>query len=900
MPKFDTITTSFNSGELSPKLAVRTDLNQFKSGAKTAKNVELLAQGGFKRRGGFRLINLITNNFVAPNITDLDFNIFKFEVRKGLELQILFYKVEDTVYLRLYKDENTGSTITYVTGVNNNFNVKDIKVSQNVNNFVVTHPDVNPKLLRLKDDTGNNTTFNDINFVNIPQLSFFDDLSPETIPEIQSIYISLDNVIGNSEGKVTGVSSRERTYKFSFNGELSEEIDYFSLYNIEDESFNYTWMGQQITVPAFKYYIDPDSLECNIVNTIIINEDENELVNFKIRNNQSGIELNIGSISRSSFATDEDYVNNIIQKMNEKILSFFGISDFFTTQYQFELVSGSIQGSFATNDLKFNYEIKNIEHTDSVNQYFYFTCADFKLFSDNSNSSFVSSVGNSLEKMPGLNVLRFYSAFSKFTFFKDFKNNFKVFPYNSLLAEKQVETSNADNKIRGCGETFGFQIDGTDSDSYSKIAGEFIEAKKWQYETTIIRGYRATTGFSGSEDVWSDLRGYPSSSAFVENRLVFGGSKSLPNFLWASKTGDFFNFSNTDNLPDEAIINVSANSTTLSDIKFVTGDKSLQVFTEGGEHYNPNALTPSSISLPQQSNEGCANIAPVLIDNATYFINKNKDTLRRFLYDDNEQSYKAENVSILSSHLIKNPIDMTAFNNSDSNFIVIVNEDNTITVLQTIREQNISGYFRWESDVIKFVAVTESGGELYAVGKYIIENSVFYGLFKYDTNTALDFEELKSNNIGLKTSLNLYSTIIKDEDNYTKYVIDNKVNYSQVTEDIEVDGEDIYIGVDFVPEVETTAIAVNFGTGEKMSRKKRINEAFLHLDYATSWNLTYKQKEYKIDYRQGSGLNEIPDKFTGDKRVKLMGYIENDTIKITQDQPFNNGSVLGLTISIKV
>ena len=86
--------------------------------------------------------------------------------------------------------------------------------------------------------------------------------------------------------------------------------------------------------------------------------------------------------------------------------------------------------------------------------------------------------------MPGVNILKFYSAFSKFTFFKNFKNNFRVFPFNSVSAQEQVDISNADNKIRGCGESFNFNIEGTDSDSYSKISGEFIEPKKWQYETT--------------------------------------------------------------------------------------------------------------------------------------------------------------------------------------------------------------------------------------------------------------------------------------------------------------------------------------------------------------------------------------------------------------------------------
>lgn len=55
------------------------------------------------------------------------------------------------------------------------------------------------------------------------------------------------------------------------------------------------------------------------------------------------------------------------------------------------------------------------------------------------------------------------------------------------------------------------------------------------------------------EQAFSDVRGYPATVAFHQDRLVIGGSRDLPNRLWFSKTGDLWNFDLGTGLDDEAI-----------------------------------------------------------------------------------------------------------------------------------------------------------------------------------------------------------------------------------------------------------------------------------------------------------------------------------------------------------
>ena len=59
---------SFTSGELSPLLKGRTDLNQYYAGVQTGDNVVIVPQGGLKRRPGTEHIDLALRQ-IGPYVT---------------------------------------------------------------------------------------------------------------------------------------------------------------------------------------------------------------------------------------------------------------------------------------------------------------------------------------------------------------------------------------------------------------------------------------------------------------------------------------------------------------------------------------------------------------------------------------------------------------------------------------------------------------------------------------------------------------------------------------------------------------------------------------------------------------------------------------------------------------
>jgi len=237
---------------------------------------------------------------------------------------------------------------------------------------------------------------------------------------------------------------------------------------------------------------------------------------------------------------------------------------------------------------------------------------------------------------------------------------------------------------------------------------------------------RTAIGVSRKEDVWSSTRGFPLMGAFNEGRLWIGGTKSKRQSLFASKSGDFFNFFSEEGADDDGIF-VTINSRNLTEIVDVNPDRGLQVFCSGAE-FIVKGNTPSTIQIESETQLGSFNLESKALDGATLFINGNGNTLRQYLYNFNEDAYTSNDISVLSSHLIKKPLDMDVLDGTsseDSSWVFIINQDGTAAVLNTVRSQDINGFTKWQPYVdsinaennTQLKSCSVSGKELYVIAK---------------------------------------------------------------------------------------------------------------------------------------------------------------------------------------
>ncbi len=207
-----------------------------------------------------------------------------------------------------------------------------------------------------------------------------------------------------------------------------------------------------------------------------------------------------------------------------------------------------------------------------------------------------------------------------------------------------------------------------------------------------------TRGNNGKEDIWSDTRGYPNLGVYAQGRLWIGGTRDKPQVLMASEAGNYLDFLVKRGEDFEGFLFTMNGSK--SSIVDVTGGRGVTVYTEGAE-FSITGNTPSTLDAKQQTQHGSfsENVPTLALDGATLFVDRNGRSIRQFIFDYTEEGFKSVDMSVLSSHLINSPLDMdavTSTSSNNANYVFIINADGSAVVLNTLREQDINGFVKFD------------------------------------------------------------------------------------------------------------------------------------------------------------------------------------------------------------
>ena len=239
---------------------------------------------------------------------------------------------------------------------------------------------------------------------------------------------------------------------------------------------------------------------------------------------------------------------------------------------------------------------------------------------------------------------------------------------------------------------------------------------------------------SWGEPAFCSEYGWPSTVCTYQSRLVFGGSKTLPNTLWLSQSGDIKNFETGSGYDAEAIeFNILSDQS--NRICAMFAGRHLQIFTTSAEWMvSGDPLTPSAIQLKRQTQVGSNDtrfVPPIGIDGATIFAAGNGHEIREFLFSDLEGIYQATDLSLLSSHLIQNPIDLAYDKNERQAYVVMAS--GKVATLTSFRSENLQSWTEQTTDG-KFCAV----GVLGKITYFIIKRNSTYYLECFDTKCHTD------------------------------------------------------------------------------------------------------------------------------------------------------------------
>lgn len=409
---------------------------------------------------------------------------------------------------------------------------------------------------------------------------------------------------------------------------------------------------------------------------------------------------------------------------------------------------------------------------------------------------------------------------------------------------------------------------------------------------------------SGYEDAWSVTRGYPRTVAFYQGRLYFGGAKSRPGTVWGSRVGDYFNFDLGDVLDDDAV-EASTDVGRFNAIVDIYPGRNLQIFTTGGEFFVPqpteDPITPATFYLKLQTENGAATgIRVVNIEGGTIFVQRQLRALCEFLFSDVQASYTAAKISLLSSHLLKSPIEMCvrrSTSTDEGDRLLIVNgDDGTIACYTILRSQQVIAPSEWQTSGT-YLAVGVDVSDTYVVVKRVINSVDTYMVERLEETLLLDCCVQAAGTGSTVSGLSHLNarTVKVIRDGIVES--DKVVSAGSITLD-KAATVGWQVGLDFAPMVTTLPVATRTQAGSIRASKKRIFDVYADL-YQTQ-ALVIQGRE--IAFRQfGAAVLDQPlEEYTGLKEVPvLLGYSEDASVTLTQNQPLKM-TVLGLEYRVSV
>ena len=396
------------------------------------------------------------------------------------------------------------------------------------------------------------------------------------------------------------------------------------------------------------------------------------------------------------------------------------------------------------------------------------------------------------------------------------------------------------------------------------------------------------------EQAYSAYRGYPAAVTFHENRLCFGGTLAEPDTVWMSKIGEFFNFDVGEAADTDSIV-LTAATGDVNEIRYMVSNRDLQIFTTSGELYIPTylnqAITPTNAQIRKQTPYGSSFVKPVSIDGATVFVQQNGKVVREYLYSDSEEAYVSTAISTIASHLINTPKYLTVahsgFGLPDS-YAAFTTTDGNLALFSSNRAERRASWTK--------VTVNGNFGSVLA-----IEDRLFANV--YDSDNKLQLCEFEGD-IGLDLYLykpvstnvadvsDLYSSgDVVDVLGFNGTVIDSlgqkTVNSSN---QVDITGHSgythVYVGKKFTSKIISNEIDGSTGSGPLTGKTRGLTN--IVVDFKDTRSAKVNSKKLLIE-----------SAFTGKKEFRGLGYSNQPTVTIEQDDPLPmqvNGLVAELVI----
>lgn len=790
MAKTTLLQSSFVSGELSPLLLGRTDLQQYAQGVETGENVMIVPQGGLKRRCGTEHIDTPVG-ILTPYTSGITATMPNGGTPANLnDFNPATYGTTTTPIGTTGSGASTYVVVTYdMSGVSGNIRFVDL---QNIR-LVIQNSDTAVFRVQVSSDGTN-----------------WGAGVPVTVTSnYQSFRIKIESNIA---------TPYVRLVRFGDSGDLSSQTVELSELNVMQET------ADTSDVKTFDFSVEVDRhYLCVATGGAETTPSYGNMAFYRIPHAGSTDTVLVANM-RLPYKASE--IATVRDAQTERVMLMFHEEH-------------SPQRIINTDDL---FEVDDVPFVN-VPQY------DYDDLSSPTPVSDVQDVVLSGFQVGDTFQIDIEGVLSKNITFAGDTNadqiSSTVFNLQKNIQEMPVMAEDGVTVSRTGAHTYRITCSGASAKDFELFTGFQTSGSTGALRT--ITTTKVANGSTRKEDIWSATRGYPRMGTFHGGRLWLGGTKSKTQSLFASRSGSFFDFFIEEGLADEGIF-VTLTARTQTEIVDINSDRGLQIFTTGLESL-VKGNSPTDIDVVSQTQHGASYLEVKSLDGATLFVDRNGKTLRQYVYNFNEDAYTSNDISVLSSHLINKPKDMAVLSGTssdDANWVFIINEDGTGAVLNTLRSQDINGFTKWvNADSGRFIAgsplpyllVSASvvNNELYMVNKVTGGTSFKYSIerwsFDYLLDSAVKLTNISDTGITLPDSHlnNAEVSVIANGNNLAKRTVSSLGSLILTEEELSGGAVDLEIGLNFVPTVVPMPLNTNMGSGFNVMRQKKITNMNLRV-----------------------------------------------------------------------
>lgn len=417
---------------------------------------------------------------------------------------------------------------------------------------------------------------------------------------------------------------------------------------------------------------------------------------------------------------------------------------------------------------------------------------------------------------------------------------------------------------------------------------------------------RTQYGKPDTDALWSATRGYPSCGTFYQGRHWMSGFKARSDVIAGSRAGDLFDFKEDAEAVVNSPIVVAPNVDDQITVHNLYPGRHLQIFTSSAEMYIPEEpITANNIAIKTTSRHGSnENTRPVDIQGGTLFVDRNGRALREYLFQDGEQSYSAEPVSILAGHLMASPASLVLRRARDVDepaLLLIANTGTdraggTVPAAMCVidRAQQVTAFFRIKTPGTPLAFSTSQGGDAFAVTRRDLAGPEWNYLEQFDDESMSDAGVRIS---GSGSTVDL-SGVAEHLDGQTVYVHTDGLPAGEfVVSSNQIDlgdrsySSEVEVGLKMVPRIKLHPYK---GRGEMSPTmvNQRIFRALLQLERTGGVAITGaeggKPRPVPLQNHDSGLMDPTLEEvlFSGAKRISGMGAWQKEpTVEITQIDP---------------